>query len=113
MANRAEAGFTLVEVLAAVVVLAIAIGSIMLAFSNGMGMVWRTGARNHALHAAEGQIAEKIAAGTGSTDDQIVIRFPGMDGITVSGRTEPVTANVRGHSFTIHAFIPREGGSPP
>ena len=78
-----------------------------------MGMVWRTGARNHALHAAEGQIAEKIAAGTGSTDDQIVIRFPGMDGITVSGRTEPVTANVRGHSFTIHAFIPREGGSPP
>ncbi|MGI6132522.1 MAG: prepilin-type N-terminal cleavage/methylation domain-containing protein [Bacillota bacterium] len=113
MANRAEAGFTLVEVLAAVVVLAIAIGSIMLAFSNGMGMVWRTGARNHALHAAEGQIAEKIAAGTGSTDDQIVIRFPGMDGITVSGRTEPVTANVRGHSFTIHAFIPRKGGSLP
>jgi hypothetical protein len=36
-----------------------------------------------------------------------------MDGITVSGRTEPVTANVRGHSFTIHAFIPRKGGSLP
>ena len=78
-----------------------------------MGMVCGTGARNRALHAAEGDIAEKIAEGADSTDDQIVIRFPGMNGITVPGRTEPVTANVRGHSFTIHAFIPREGGSPP
>ena len=76
MANRAEDGFTLVEVLAAVVVLAIAIGSIMLVFSNGLGMVWRTGARNQALHTAEGDIAEKIAEGTDSNDDQIVIRFP-------------------------------------
>ena len=113
MAIRAEDGFTLVEVLAAVVVLAIAIGSIMLVFSNGLGMVWRTGARGQALHAAEGDIAEKIAAGTGSNDDQIVIRFPGIEGITVSGRTEPVTSNVRGHSFTIHAFIPRKGGGLP
>ena len=39
MANRAEDGFTLVEVLAAFVVLAVAIGSIMLVFSNGMDVV--------------------------------------------------------------------------
>jgi len=113
MANRAEDGFTLIEVLAAVVLLAIAIGSIMLMFSNGIGVVWRTGTKNQVLHAAEGDMAEKTAVGTTSAGDQLSFTFHGMDSITVSGKIESVTATERGHSFTIHAFIPQKAGSQP
>jgi len=113
MANRAEDGFTLVEVLAAVVVLTVAIGSIMLVFSNGMGVVWRTGTRNRALHAAEANMAGKIPVGAASSSDQLSITFNGMNSITVSGKIESVTATERSHSCTIHAFIPQKAGNQP
>lgn len=103
----AQRGFTLVEVMVAIVILGIAIGSILLMYSNAIKGVSAAGRRSEALHGAEAAIAEKVAAGAASTADQLSIVFPGMDGISLSGKSEIATGTSQGRTVTITAFIPK------
>lgn len=101
-----ELGFTMVEVLVAIVVLTVLIGSILLMLSNGMTGVWAAGHRSQALHAAETLIADTVGQGARSAADELSIVFPGMSAINVPGSFEQVTGVSQGCSVTITAFIP-------
>jgi prepilin-type N-terminal cleavage/methylation domain-containing protein len=101
-----ERGFTMIEVLVAIVVLTMVIGSILLMFSNAIGGVWSAGHRSVALDAAATLMADRVGTSTGSGDDELVIVFDGIGPIEVPGSLEEVTGISQGRSVTITAFVP-------
>ena len=89
--RNSEHGFTLLEVLVAIVVLGLAVGSILLVFSNSVTWLWAAGQRSEALNAAETGIAQKLAEGPKSDDDELSIEFPGAGKMTVKGELAEAT----------------------
>ena len=106
--RNSEHGFTLLEVLVAIVVLGLAVGSILLVFSNSVTWLWAAGQRSEALNAAETGIAQKLAEGPKSDDDELSIEFPGAGKMTVKGELAEATGTSGNQSSTITAFLPEE-----
>lgn len=96
----------MIEVLVAIVVLTVSVGSILLMLSSAISGVWAAGHRSGALNAAETLIADKVGEGVEEGDDELVIVFDGMSPVEVPGSIEQVTGASQGRSVTITAFIP-------
>lgn len=101
-------GFSLVELLVALVILVIVITGITTLLLGGFSGVFRTGRKTQALKAAQTDIENALRVDNPDNDDPLVIYFDGVSPITLKGKIKTATENYEEHSVSINVFLPQK-----
>lgn len=98
----ASSGFTLVELLVALAILAIVAASFVGLYTTGVFGIARAGTRSHGINLSQEQLERSIQTGTVSTDIDLTITLPDGEEFEVSGEIKEHT----NEDVTLRTFIP-------
>lgn len=102
-----QEGFTIVEVLVALVFLIIIIFAFTNLLATGHSGIFRAGQKSEALFYAQEDIDNQIAGGSGTGSVTHTISFSGIDPIPIAGEEIEITYQYGDHSDQLYYFIPK------
>ena len=104
---KQNSGLTLIEIIAAFAILAVIIGTFYSLFASSYKSVVNSGQKSKAKNLASQALEGRIPAGATSTGSAVVLRFPGVPDINVSGQAITTSAAVNGQDVTLDVFLPK------